>query len=248
MTYGYLFNAQYIEYDKIKKEMQEKYGCTEFFSDAEKDEKKRPAWIEMTKKMQNGDTLVIYSLDNILLTVTALPFFLRWLTLKEICLVSIKDEIDTECNFFCQKSTREIFDIIGLLPQKIGKNKRKGFSRKVTAFLPCNNKEDAKKSVAIKIVNMYRSGYSVSEIAETVGYKTRMSVYNVLSRFNIDLRQNRQTGQKRTEDKEVSSRAQIACEMLQSGVSITEIVKLYGFSSEEEAKQEIREYQLRTMK
>ncbi len=75
-----------------------------------------------------------------------------------------------------------------------------------------------------------------------------MSVYNVLSRFNIDLRQNRQTGQKRTEEKEVSSRAQIACEMLQSGVSIAEIVKLYGFSSEEEAKQEIREYQLRTMK
>ena len=239
MTYGYIYNAQNIESEKIRKEMEEKFDCSKIFSDTEQDEKKRPGWNELTKSIQDGDTLIVFSLDNILMTVMALPFFFRWLTLKDICFVSISDEIDTEGNFFPSKNAKEVFDIIGLLPQKIGKNRRKGYSRKVKAFLPCSNKKAAKKSAAIKIVNMYRSGYSVSEIADAVGYRTRMSVYNVLSRFNIDLRQKRDRCSRK---KGYSTRATIASDMFKSGCSIQEITKFQGYANEEEAKTEIIEY------
>ncbi len=176
--------------------MVEKYGCSKVFFDKEKKEKKRLQWSELTKDIEEGDTLVILSLDNILTTVTNLPFLFRWIILKKIRLVSISDEIDTEGKYFEPKGSKEIFDIIGKLPKKIGENKRKGYSYKISSFIPGDSKENSKKSLVIKVVNMYHSGYSVAEIANAVGYKTRKSVYNVLDRFAIEKRQLRRTQRK----------------------------------------------------
>lgn len=195
MRYGYINVAQHIEFAEKSGEF-DKYQCDLIFCEEEYSSSIRSAWRKLIDCLNENDEIFVLSFGNAFCDLNSFFYFIRYTVLKKVRLVSIHDEIDTKGELFKKLTdTGEIishcFSVLGLLPLRIGKNR---VSERKSSATPEHKQlfKQKKNECAMKAVNMYAAGYTVDEIKDTLGYKTRKSIYEILHRQKLKLRQPRQ--------------------------------------------------------
>lgn len=194
MRYGYLNNAQNVEYAKMRNEL-EAFQCDLIFCDEEYSNSTRPAWRSLIDCLKENDEFFILSFGNAFCDLNSFFYFMRYIVLKHVRLVSVKDEIDTKGELFVNSNNAgdifsHCFSVLGLLPLRIGKNR---FFQKANTTEPEHKLlyKQKKNECSMKAVNMYAAGYTVDEIRRTLGYKTRKSIYDIIHKKKLGLRQPR---------------------------------------------------------
>lgn len=100
---GYARGTHIRDLEKWKKQNE----CKHVFNDCESDSRLRPGWKSELKTLSPGDTLVLQSLANAVLSLGHLSVFLNFCELKRIRLVALEDEIDT--------ATKDLSETLALL-------------------------------------------------------------------------------------------------------------------------------------
>lgn len=167
------------------------YGCDTIAKDSIEYEKLRPQWQQTVEKLESGDELVVYKLSNAIRGSRELLFFLEFCRLKNIRIISILDRIDSHQLLFqdIENMTLHIFDVLANFTAESVELKKK-----VTSIRRTNKKQLAKRQVGVSklernmnVINLYISGYPISEIWKQSGFRSRSSVFRILNDAGIKL-------------------------------------------------------------
>lgn len=197
MKIGYIMTAPGYEDAKNDLQWMEQFGCVEIIQeDLPLNEKSRTLWDSLMSRIQFGDTIVIPKLSNALRGARQLVFFLEFCRIKNIRLVSIHDNIDSGNELFPDTKTSDVLTAIALLPKEA--NAIRKSSRHIVNI---KKHIDSLSSKAInraernkRVVNMYLQGFSIDDIHQQSGFRSRSSVFRILNEANINLNRGRTKG------------------------------------------------------
>jgi len=191
---GYVMN--YAGYRaNTDKEWMKRFGCNEIMEE-QQDYELRTEWNKLLDRLNKGDELVVPKLSHVLRETRQLSYLLEYCRLKEICLISIHDRIDSGNELFPETQMSDILNVVALLPKEafdIRKSSdavRKVKSRMRTLSPVDYNRIERKEFV----VNMYKSGHLINEIWKASGFRSRSSVFRVLKEAGITLNRGRKKG------------------------------------------------------
>ena len=191
---GYVMN--YAGYRaNTDKEWMKRFGCNEIMEE-QQDYELRTEWNKLLDRLNKGDELVVPKLSHVLRETRQLSYLLEYCRLKEICLISIHDRIDSGNELFPETQMSDILNVVALLPKEafdVRKSSdaiRKVKSRMRTLSPVDYNRIERKEFV----VNMYKSGHLINEIWKASGFRSRSSVFRVLKEAGITLNRGRKKG------------------------------------------------------
>lgn len=129
--------------------------------------------------LRDGDSLVIYKLDRLGRNMKDLLATIEQLQQKNICLISLRDNIDTSST--SGKLIMHIFASLAeferdLIKERSAEGRREAQKKGVRFGRP----KQPKPEKANMCAQLYRNGNSVSAIMRTTGIKSRNTVYKYL--------------------------------------------------------------------
>ena len=194
---GYMLLApRYVDAEEDKVWM-EKFGCYDIIQEEYPDnEKSREQWDGLLARIQPGDTLVIPKLSNALKSARQLVFFLEFCRIQNVRLVSIHDKIDSGDELFPETKTSDVLTAIALLPKEANAVRvpSKPFQRMRRKIKAMSKKQLGRAERNRRIINMYREGFSIDDIIDQSGFKSRSSVFRILNESGVDLNRGRTKG------------------------------------------------------
>ena len=194
---GYMLLApRYVDAEEDKVWM-EKFGCYDIIQEEYPDnEKSREQWDGLLARIQPGDTLVIPKLSNALKSARQLVFFLEFCRIQNVRLVSIHDKIDSGDELFPETKTSDVLTAIALLPKEANAVRvpSKPFQRMRRKIKVMSKKQLGRAERNRRIINMYREGFSIDDIIDQSGFKSRSSVFRILNDAGVDLNRGRTKG------------------------------------------------------
>ena len=194
---GYMLLApRYVDAEEDKVWM-EKFGCYDIIQEEYPDnEKSREQWDGLLARIQPGDTLVIPKLSNALKSARQLVFFLEFCRIQNVRLVSIHDKIDSGDELFPETKTSDVLTAIALLPKEANAVRvpSKPFQRMRRKIKAMSKKQLGRAERNRRIINMYREGFSIDDIIDQSGFKSRSSVFRILNDAGVDLNRGRTKG------------------------------------------------------
>ncbi len=194
---GYIMNAPDREEYKDEREWMWEFGCIEIVEeDMPMSEKSRTLWDALVGRMDFGDTIVIPKLSNALRGARQLVFFLEFCRVKNIRLISLRDQIDSANLLFPKTQTSDVLTAIALLPKEANaiRKSTQHATRMKKHIESLSSKAMSKIERNKRVVNMYLQGYSIDEIFEESGFRSRSSVFRILNLANVDLNRGRTKG------------------------------------------------------
>ena len=194
---GYMLLApRYVDAEEDKVWM-EKFGCYDIIQEEYPDnEKSREQWDGLLARIQPGDTLVIPKLSNALKSARQLVFFLEFCRIQNVRLVSIHDKIDSGDELFPETKTSDVLTAIALLPKEANAVRvpSKPFQRMRRKIKAMSKKQLGRAERNRRIINMYREGFSIDDIIDQSGFKSRSSVFRILNDAGVNLNRGRTKG------------------------------------------------------
>ena len=194
---GYMLLApRYVDAEEDKVWM-EKFGCYDIIQEEYPDnEKSREQWDGLLARIQPGDTLVIPKLSNALKSARQLVFFLEFCRIQNVRLVSIHDKLDSGDELFPETKTSDVLTAIALLPKEANAVRvpSKPFQRMRRKIKAMSKKQLGRAERNRRIINMYREGFSIDDIIDQSGFKSRSSVFRILNDAGVDLNRGRTKG------------------------------------------------------
>ena len=194
---GYMLLApRYFDAEEDKVWM-EKFGCYDIFQEEYPENgKNREIWDKLLARIQPGDTLVIPKLSNALKSARQLVFFLEFCRIQKVRLVSIHDKIDSGDELFPGTKTSDVLTAIALLPKEANAVRipSKPFQRIRRKIKAMSKKQLGRAERNRRIINMYHEGFSIDDIIDQSGFKSRSSVFRILNDNGVDLNRGRTKG------------------------------------------------------
>ena len=175
----------------------ENFGCVEIVrEELSSANKTRELWDSLMARIQFGDTVVIPKLSNALRGARQLVFFLEFCRVKNIRLVSIHDRIDSGNELFPETQTSDVLTAIALLPQEANaiRKSSRHISRIKKHIESISDKAMGRAERNRRVVNMYLEGFSIDEIFQKSGFRSRSSVFRILNDANVQLDRGRWKG------------------------------------------------------
>lgn len=168
-------------------------GCEDIVEEHLEEGRLRSGLDELLANIGKGDTLVISKLSHIVKGVRQLAYFLELCRIKEFRLVSLHDGIDSGNELFPETKVSDVLAVIARLPDEVYLI-RKSDSRtgrwtkgiKVLSQVAYGRTERNRR-----VVNMYRSGYTIDDIWKASGFRSRSSVFRVLKDAGVELKRSR---------------------------------------------------------
>lgn len=178
-------------------EWMESFGCVEIVrEELSATDKARTLWDSLMARVRFGDTVVIPKLSNALRGARQLVFFLEFCRVKNIRLVSIHDRIDSGNELFPETRTGDVLTAIALLPKEANaiRKSSRHISRIKKHIDSISDKAVSRAERNRRVVNMYLEGFSIDEIHEKSGFRSRSSVFRILNEANVQLDRGRWKG------------------------------------------------------
>lgn len=188
--FGYILNTPGLDTMINDKEWMDSFGCVETVTEEMPlNEKVRPAWDNLTARLQFGDTLVLSKLSNALHGARQLVFFLEFCRVQNIRLVSIHDRIDWANELFPDTKTSDVLTAIALLPKEANAVRRHSshVTRVRQHIQSATQKSVSRAERNKRVVNMYLEGYSIDDIFAKSGFRSRSSIFRILNEANVSL-------------------------------------------------------------
>lgn len=188
---GYIFMCMDEESDIYRRSISwmRDHGCTRIVQESPEDEALRPQWKKLLGCLGRNDEIVLTSFANALRGPLELCYFLEVCRINVIRVISIEDKIDSKDELFDCK-TSDVLHVLESLPFNIGliKNAAQRLVDEKHDPTEVKQSQKAKRDRDSMIINMYNNGFSIDEIWQNSGMKSRSSVFNVLKRYKIPLR------------------------------------------------------------
>lgn len=156
----------------------------------------RAKWNEFIDALKEGDAAILYSFDSTFRNYNDMMFFIKFCTVMSIRLISYADRLDTKDKLFPESGTKNTFDVVC----RIFKKRDKTASYDVEADLHNLSQTKQRLKRYSLIINMYKAGWSIQEIMKKVGYSAKSNIYNVLKKYNIELRQPKKSRKKKRDN------------------------------------------------
>lgn len=157
-----------------------KCGCSTIHVEQPKS-KKRTEWGNFIDSLSCGDSAVLHSFDNAFQNFNDMMFFLKYCSKMNIRIISLSDGLDTKDELFPENKTA---DTLALICRVFGK-RDKASHDDLEAELYSDNFSDRMLKRHGLAINMYKAGYSVKEIMERIGYRSKVTVYNILHNYEV---------------------------------------------------------------
>lgn len=111
-------------------------------------------------------------------------------------LVSIHDKIDSGDELFPETKTSDVLTAIALLPKEANAVRvpSKPFQRMRRKIKAMSKKQLGRAERNRRIINMYREGFSIDDIIDQSGFKSRSSIFRILNDAGVDLNRGRTKG------------------------------------------------------
>ena len=166
------------------------FGCVEIVEEEETNEALRPRWKLLLSNLGFGDTLVVSKLSNAVRGARELSVFLELCRVQNIRLISINDRIDSRGEFFPETRNSDILNVIATLPAEAAALRSKSASKRkvIKKKKPEVITKDKRNK---RVVNMYKSNYSIDDIWKASGFRSRSSIFRILKDEGIKLRNKR---------------------------------------------------------
>lgn len=177
---GYINNAQQYEQLENNISTMKKYGCSIIHVEQPKD-RKRPEWGSFIDGLSCGDSAVLHSFDNAFRNFNDMMFFLKYCSKMDIRIISLLDKLDTKDELFPENKTA---DTLALICRVFGK-RDKASHDDLEAEIYSDKFSDRMLKRHGLAINMYKAGYSVKEIMERIGYRSKVTVYNILHNYEV---------------------------------------------------------------
>ncbi len=178
---GYVF----AEVSSKTMELMAECGLDQGLKDKPCNERTRPKWKEALSLLKKGDALVIPRLSNVVRSLGELARLIDLCRLREIRIISIEDEIDTDDEMFGVCPAGKVLDIIARLPQEvINVRQALGEDRLQYNSGATSDKKVARMMRDRRVISMYIAGHSIEMIMRKAGIK-HSSLYNILKRNGI---------------------------------------------------------------
>lgn len=166
------------------------FGCEDIVEEQPVEGAYRLGWDRLLATIVKGDTLVISKLAHVVKGARQLSFFLEFCRIKSVRLVSLHDGIDSDNELFSETQTSDLLRVIARLPEEANAVRKmtsqpgrwtKG--TKVLSQAAYGRVERNKR-----VVNMYKSGYTIDDIWKTSGFRSRSSIFRVLKDAGVELK------------------------------------------------------------
>lgn len=187
---GYLpYLPKYAEGAADRKWMED-FGCDRIVEEKPEEGTYRMGWDTLLASIGKGDTLVVSKLAHAVKGARQLSFFLEFCRIKSVRLVAQHDGIDSGNELFPKTQTSDLLRVIAQLPEEANAVRKmtsqpgrwtKG--TKVLSQAAYGRVERNKR-----VVNMYKSGYTIDDIWKTSGFRSRSSVFRVLKDAGVELK------------------------------------------------------------
>ena len=177
---GYIMSFKHLE-QELKADIQwmQEHGCCTIYIEDERNEKSRIEWKDMLEQ---------------------LSVFCDYLRREKVTVISIHDEMDTSGKLFAQKTLPDFMDMLATLPtEAMALRQAHEHEAKLRARKHPRTVSQSKSDRNNKIVRMYKQGESIEKIWKMSGFKSRQSVFNVLTAAGVNL--NRGHSKKELDDK-----------------------------------------------
>ncbi len=190
---GYLpYLPKYAEGAADRKWMED-FGCDRIVEEKPEEGTWRMGWDTLLASIGKGDTLVVSKLAHAVKGARQLSFFLEFCRIKSVRLIALHDGIDSDNELFPETQTSDLLRVIARLPEEANAVRKmtsqpgrwtKG--TKVLSQAAYGRVERNKR-----VVNMYKSGYTIDDIWKTSGFRSRSSIFRVLKNAGVELKRSR---------------------------------------------------------
>lgn len=190
---GYLpYLPKYAEGAADRKWMED-FGCVRIVEEKPEESAYRMGWDTLLANIGKGDTLVVSRLAHVIKGARQLAFFLEFCRIKSIRLIALHDGIDSGNELFPETKTSDLLRVIARLPEDtnavrkmISHPGRWTKGTKVLSQAAYGRVERNKR-----VVNMYKSGYTIDDIWKASGFRSRSSIFRVLKEAGVELKRTR---------------------------------------------------------
>lgn len=192
---GYIFKANLYDAFESDIEWMKHYGCVHIVVEDVKHETLRPLRKQLFANLGTGDEIVVAKFSNALRGSRELASFIELCRIKNVRIISIHDRIDSRGKLFPETTVTEVLEMIGSLPAE-ATALRTASAHVMRLQLNITSKKSTPKSENREsrekiIVDMYNAGYSLEEIWEASGFKSKSSLFRILKKYNVKLNRRR---------------------------------------------------------
>ena len=178
---GYIFNQT----SNDTKQWFDTYCLDRLLMDNGSHESSRPKLKEALSMLMSGDELILAGFKNAVRSLNELALLIDFCRLKEVRLISVEDEIDTNGELFAAKTQKEFLHLIATLPNEIIEMRQSlGEERLQRTTCAIKDKKRARLKRDQKVINLYLAGHSLEMIMNRTGIK-HSCLYNILKRNGI---------------------------------------------------------------
>ena len=186
---GYVWLAPQFDTLKEDKQWMTDYGCFRVAEEQAIHEKLRPEWKHIIDNMTRGDELVVSKFSNAIRGPRELAIFLEICRIKGVRVISIHDRIDSLNILFPETRTSDILNMLGALSGEVAAVRRSASHLNKLKRKPLV--QTAKGRTRLErnksIINMYKSGCSLSEIIAASGLNSKTSIFTILNNAGVNL-------------------------------------------------------------
>lgn len=161
------------------------YGVETLYQENIGQEYSRPKRKEAISSLKAGDEIILSRLSNALRSLGELALFIEFIKLKEVRLISVEDEIDTQGEVFKRLSSLDLLGIIGRFPEEVmAVRKATGEEKKLKTLSKKTNKREARLKRDSLAISLYLGGHTIEMIMKKAGIR-HSTLYNILKRNGI---------------------------------------------------------------
>ena len=203
---GYVWLAPQFDTLNDDKKWMADYGCFRIAEEQATHEKLRPEWKHIIDNMCRGDELVVSKFSNALRGPRELAIFFEICRIKGVRIISIHDRIDSLNVLFPETRTSDILNMLGALSAEVAAVRRSASHLNKLKHKPLvqSTRGISRLERNKTIINMYKSGCSLSKIIAASGLRSKTSIFTILNNAGVNLDRGRTRGpiKKRTSENE----------------------------------------------
>lgn len=194
---GYIFKKEPYEDFNEDKNWMIQFGCVQVVEEQNEHEKLRPKWKQLLTNLVRGDELVVAKFSNAVRGSRELSSLIELCRIKVIRIISIHDKIDTKNILFPDTKVSDVIEMFGSLPEECATLRSASshivrLQQDIIVKKKWNTASAAEREKTI--VDMYNSGYSISDIHTVSGFSSRSSVFRILNKYGVKLNRGRFSG------------------------------------------------------
>lgn len=195
---GYIFKKEPYEGFTEDKDWMISFGCVQVVEELNEHEKLRPKWKQLISSLERGDELVVAKFSDAVRGSRELSALIELCRIKVVRLISLHDKIDTRNELFPDTKVSDVIEMFGSLPEECAALRTASshiIRLQQNIMIPKKGKKALTAAERERtIVDMYNSGYSISDIHAISGYNSRSSVFRILNKYGVKLNRGRFSG------------------------------------------------------